>query len=742
MSFTSPSSSLHDPPTACRPPHTLQNIPPELCRMIVRSLSARDIISLRLVSKAFHEYFTDDDFCHFALKLYYPTFGLGKDELTRKDFDALHFRMQRWKEGRPTELDVIDDVAEGSTGFYGFIVDTDAGLLAYQRSRGVVVIRDLKRTETGPVDTVINLHTELGECIMHHSSKYKDGESIRMRMNRGMLLVVGEAHTHQVDEEQAPTPETERSTAGGIISLSSWWNWALGVPSGSASGNAGGLAPRRFYQQPHTICAVFSTRSEDRGKLLHTWVEKDSFMSEAALNEFYAITEFDIIEQRLDGYIFPTKSSDVPHQTNETHDGYHFTLRKKAQYPPLSTFSIAPDTRGKVFYLGFIPPTPDRRPVVEVHSVPQYNPADGTWTPGTIIKRVSLRGLGRNAGSLNERLLNSSYWISFDDGTTIDKLKYPRHEPFQKFPRDPDEDVVRLRLRGDFVIQGVTLLSETVNAISWDITARPSPRPPAPIDQWRAGKLWADEESIEEGTSPYVDSNGVVDLEEVYPTPTYFTRVRDRQQLLQRLQPFPDDVDLDQLEHEQEMIHSFPCIWVKDDKGKNRTLCVMYSIRTTILPSDPGPATGFRVDGARNPEYRIEYPPIPGVQDHEFIPPGILWRAAHRVSLETGKIINVLRRSNYIGRKPRQIRFMGKVWEEKARVDDYYTIDSVTGETRISSLQRELPLPGFDDGRYRVLTWIDAGERKYMVYGKEAERRNVDLGEEKVGDKIVVVRFD
>lgn len=71
----------------------------------------------------------------------------------------------------------------------------------------------------GP-DIFIDLEGELGECIMKRSESIflRDGESIRMAMNRGMLLVVGEAHIH-------PVPHEHHLQGGkGLGILSTLWN--------------------------------------------------------------------------------------------------------------------------------------------------------------------------------------------------------------------------------------------------------------------------------------------------------------------------------------------------------------------------------------------------------------------------------------------------------------------------------------------------------------------------------------
>lgn len=72
----------------------------------------------------------------------------------------------------------------------------------------------------GP-DIFIDLEDELGECIMKRSESIflRDGESIRMAMNRGMLLVVGEAHIHPVLQEH------NLQGGRGLGILSTLWNW-------------------------------------------------------------------------------------------------------------------------------------------------------------------------------------------------------------------------------------------------------------------------------------------------------------------------------------------------------------------------------------------------------------------------------------------------------------------------------------------------------------------------------------
>lgn len=103
--------------------------------MVLESLSSSDLTALRLVSRSYYNYFTGEDLCSFAQKLYFPLSSEArKVKRTRKDFDASYLRSQRWKHGRPSHVEVIDEVAAGLTSASnGFLVDPEAGLLAYQQ---------------------------------------------------------------------------------------------------------------------------------------------------------------------------------------------------------------------------------------------------------------------------------------------------------------------------------------------------------------------------------------------------------------------------------------------------------------------------------------------------------------------------------------------------------------------------------------------------------------------------------
>lgn len=525
------------------------------------------------------------------------------------------------------------------------------------------------------------------------------------------------------------------------------------------------------------MCAVFSTKPHNRGKLLWTWFERDSFIMETALNEFYAITEFDLVEQRLEGYIFPkTKKAKTANKrfsltykepVDPLHEGHHFTIKKKALYPALSTFAIAPDTCGKVFYLGFLPPSTDRRPVVEIHALPQFNPVDNTWGECTVVKRVTLRSLGSHARGMNGSILNSSFWIDFDVGTTIKNLKHPKIEPSGRFARDPDEDVVRIRMKGDLFIPSITSEAEQVNMVTWDITARPSPHLPSNIAEWRQGREWAvspENPDYLNDASLYKNAQGRIDFEEVYPSPTYNVKIRNREKFLADLEVLPDGVDLDRLEGGNESGLYPPYFWIKDQDKKNKTVHAIYSIMSTdTLILDPeNPDEGCGSMTPLPPHNAIAYPHDPGRDDKAFIPAGRLMRPKFKVFLETGRKVVVHDIARRIDPSPskRKSKLFGKFWEEHhvnhvattglvvdvgegTTIAAATTVAAATSATATGPNLVELPFPGFDDARDRVLTRMDKLDKRYWVYGKEAEvRRKGEVLEERVGDKIVIVRFD
>lgn len=479
---------------------------------------------------------------------------------------------------------------------------------------------------------------------------------------------------------------------------------------------------------------------------------------ETALNEFYAITEFDLVEQRLEGCIYPTikppkqldKHKNIIYNREPQvgkHEGHYFTIKKKALYPALSTFTVSPDTRGKVFYLGFLPPSADRRPVVEVHSVPQFNPVDSTWSECTVIKRVTLRSLGRHAGGMNGSILNSSFWIDFDVGTTVKNLKGPKIEPSGDFARDPDEDIVRIRMKGDLFIPSITTEDEQLIMATWDITARPSPLLPSTITEWRQGQEWAlgsNDEVDLSSVSLYQNTQGRVDLEDVYPSPTYYSKLRGREELLAGLEPISDEVDLDRLEAQNGAGIFPPVFWAKDSAKKNKTACAVYGVMDpdTVILDPEHDSDGRGLMSPLPPHDAVVYPMDPGRNDREFVPAGRLMRAKYMVAIDTGRKVVVPDITKNPDQPKKRSRFWGKFWGGNHAGGNMDARDGANTRPRTKIV--DIPLPGFDDARDRVITHMDAIDKKYWVYGKEGTdvHRNADGQEEKFGDKIVVVRFD
>lgn len=647
-------------------------------------------MTLRLVSKGFLDYFTRDHICRYAHKIYFskssevtrdttapyqglPSRSLGGDMTTRTDFDNAYIRQRNWTKGVPTDVDIIDPVADGSVGCWSsIIVNPPEGLIIYQRSRGILVIRDINGH--GPKsETVLDLQAILGDCITTSPRHpvLRDGQSIRLRLNRGRLFVAGEAHEHH---PVTPDPLPPTAASG----QHRWASWIWGPWAQNSSQPQSEMPPlrQRLPQSTHTQCAVFSVRQEDRGRLIAKWFETDNFLTIAALNEYYCISEFHLMEQRLDGVIYPPE--DATDDGTPPYEPYHrFSVRKKTEYPSLSTFDIAPDTKGKVFYLGFLPP-PDRRPVVEVISIPTKK-EDGTWTPPTVIKRVVLRTLAKHVESLGAALLRS-YWIDFDDGVEVTKAHQKEGKNWEL-----GEDIVRLRLRGDFVIDGSTPLDECVKLVSWYITARPSPRQPSTIQEWRNQVYWKDEWLNDPNctVSPWADDTGHVDLEECYPTPTYYTMAYNSERISQ-LPLLPNDIDIDRA-----VLYPFPSqYWCKDDQN-------IHTLVSSVLCAEGDSKSSSDGVYPAGPGDTLEYPPIPGRDDHHFVPPGKHLYATYRVTLATSRGIKSRRiQERALSDYKRTANYLDgagtisdKVW---ANYEAVTTTDDLTGNDLLDRLQTDI----------------------------------------------------
>jgi len=769
---------------------SLISLPPEIIGIIVDYLTAYDFMTLRLVSKTFLDYFTRDDICRYAHKVYfsnssevtrnvglpYPGFQPrvfieGGDSRTTADFDNSYVRNQKWKAGQPTDVEIIDPVADGSVGGSSSImVEPQEGLVVYQKSRGILCIRDISKQEPEAVTTV-DLKVVLGDCIVTSSPNLtlRDGQRIRMRLNRGRLFLAGEAHEHHpLTPEMAPTTEPNEPNG-----QNRWgWLWYAFIRRAWVGGkNRANLRFRpwtpsdlppelstirqKVPQSTHTQCAVFSVRPGDRGRLIAKWYETDNFLTVAALNEHYCISEFHLMEQRLEGVVYRTEESTGGTAPNHE-PAHHFSVRKKTEYPPLSTFDIAADTKGKVFYLGFLPP-PDRRPVVEVISIPMKT-QDGTWTEPTVLKRVVLRTLAKHIESVGAALLRS-YWIDFDDGIEVSKDMCAQREGKNW---KPGEDIVRLRLRGDFIIKGTTPQDECVKLVSWYITARPSPGKPPTIQEWRSQR----QEPLNNEVSLWADTTGHVDLEECYPTPTYYTMSYKREGI-RALPRFPKDLDIDRA-----VLYPFPSqYWHKNELSRDTMVSSVFCVEG-MRDSMGG------INYSEAPFDILEYPLVPGRDDHDFVPPGRHLHAAYRAVLETDRLVTSKRIRDralaaYKMAKERRAclegleRISDRVWEDyKAAATGDFDFEHgpqrpqdirdkvVQAEEEEEEARRAsrcasvyLPPPGGDYvGLRGVFDW---NNRRFLVYGKSGYHRQFGLKEDtddgdifESVERIVIVRYD
>ncbi|KAF8420815.1 hypothetical protein EV426DRAFT_231488 [Tirmania nivea] len=743
---------------------SLINLPPEITCIIVDYLTAYDFITLRLVSKTFLDYFTKDDICRYAHKVYfsnssevtgklglpYPGFQPrpfieGGDYRMAADFDNSYVRNLKWKTGQPTDVEIIDPVADGSVGCLSSImVEPREELIVYQKSCGILCIRDINKQEPEAV-TTLDLKLVLGDCIVTSSPNLtlQDGQRIRMRLNRGRLFLAGEAHDHHpLIPEVTPISEPNKPNRWGWL-----WPWTSSDLPPEIS-----TMRQRVPYSTHTQCAVLSVRPEDRGRLIAKWYEVDNFLTIAALNEHYCISEFHLIEQRLEGVIYRTEESTTPNYE----PAHHFSVRKKTEYPPLSTFDIAADTKGKVFYLGFLPP-PDRRPVVEVISIPKKT-QDDTWTEPTVLKRVVLRTLAKHLESSGAALLRS-YWIDFDDGIEVSKDMCAKKEGKNW---KLGEDIVRLRLRGDFIIRGTTPQDECVKLVSWYITARPSPGKPPTIQEWRSQR----HEPLNNEVSLWTDATGHVDLEECYPIPTYYTMAYNREGI-RALPLLPKDLDID-----REVLYPFPWqYWHKNAFSRD-------TIVSSVFCAEGMQDSTENLNYTEAPSNILEYPQVPGRDDHDFVPPGRHLYAVYRAVLETDRPVTSKRirgralAAYKIAKKKGTCldgleRISDRVWEDykaaAARDLDFERGPQRPKNIRDKAAQAEeeeeearsasqgasvhLPPPGGDYGGLRSV--FDWNNRRCLVYGKSGYHRRFGLREdiddgdvEKSTERIVIVRYD
>src|SRR5690606_10484178 len=109
----------------------------------------------------------------------------------------------RWRNSSPTDLHIIEDIAEGTaTTLNGILVDEDEGILVYKRDYGEIIIRDLNKPlrkdcqeETKIILTQVD---GLSHCILSFDRRNTvcEIEALQMRISNGCLLLIGDKHTH------------------------------------------------------------------------------------------------------------------------------------------------------------------------------------------------------------------------------------------------------------------------------------------------------------------------------------------------------------------------------------------------------------------------------------------------------------------------------------------------------------------------------------------------------------------
>ncbi|RPA75033.1 hypothetical protein BJ508DRAFT_380275 [Ascobolus immersus RN42] len=632
--------------------------PQELIDQILADLTIRDFLGLRLVCLDYYRYFTHPGIVAYAHCLYFPRSSAllgggsnaqyrshvmlecGTPELTAADFEAAHRRARRWQKGTPTSVQFFDDVVKGSVvnSPNAIIVSEAEGLLIYQRSVGVLVVVDLNgHLRSGfPREQVVDLRALLGPCILQTSEKRshaQPSQQIQMRLNKGTLLVIGERHQHEL---------------GGTLQRSSILKSRLFHPFTSEQAHC----PDIRQSTQHTLCAVISLRPQDRGQVIHAWFDPDPFILATSHNQFYSLIEFDMLNNRIKGLVFPEKtarkrSSYLRGSTSPPGLGARFEILKRREYPTASVFNIAADDAGQHFFVGYA----DRGtniPVIEVHTVPKLQ-SDGSYSSSTIIKRVrllhgmmtSLPGINRHRTSFKFRFENiidptEGAWEHVrgyeEDGDGLPGIKHlhlpkptPEDRKYEKIkvvmsgafsPDDPNREVIGIE-PGHFV-----------DSLSWEVNTKPSPRKPSTaLDYNRSGGQHgvADEEFDSDGnliaSCCFLDKEGNYNSAEAYPTPTvYLLPNLIKNIALHSLYPPGPRPGLQRQLARGELIEYPQPLW-RFDSPQRASLCTIFL--TPIRPST--------LDTSR------PYPPIPGKDDSTFIPPTTLLLATNLHAFTTGQ---------------------------------------------------------------------------------------------------------
>jgi len=356
---------------------------------------------------------------------------------------------------------------------------------------------------------------------------------------------------------------------------------------------------------PHSQCASFSLKRQDRGRLIASWHEQDGFNEKTALNEYYVVSQFHPTENRIHGYIFARGGAPR-----------HRFLTRELILQQMGV-SLAADTQGKVYFVAFMSPNFTRFPVVEIRAIPVLDFATGTWSEPNVLKRVVLRCLGvapPNNPITNVHSFVKNNRLIFDAATMAGLEGCNAREV--KGSRGVGEEMIRLRFLRRTRIAGIEY-----DMVSWDITSRPSPLTPSIGTLFSQGVPWAPNQAVDEDGSPYAAEDGEVDLGEVYPKPSYYNFPVSRTSVYRSA----STMDVDRYEGRGELIRRMPASLVAGDDYDY--FSVFYADKSTLLVRQLPDNLEAGDLLPHTPLATHPYPVIPGVDDADFVPLGEYFEA-------------------------------------------------------------------------------------------------------------------
>jgi hypothetical protein len=346
-----------------------------------------------------------------------------------------------------------------------------------------------------------------------------------------------------------------------------------------------------------------------------------------ALNKFYVISATHGWSTRLNGFLFPTSA----------HPGIRFVLCLNLNLLQNSTghFKIAPDTKGKCFFVYYsetlsideITGHREEVPVVEVFSVPQFNPITGEWSGVQVLKRVQLRSI------LNHTRIHFAEF-DFEECFDFDPEERDWHGiPGMKKKRVGEFDVVRVRY-WDPALSACPDSAVLIRSVTWDISSKPWP-----LQQSLHGQKRLSGGDLKYGSSSYGSIKNAIDFDDIYPPPTYYYFGNEQMPTLRWLSN-PGVIDLEREEYEgniavtdvpEKLFDTGSNAWyLYDTYSSNQN----YINASVFLRSEDGIiklVPPGKLDD--NP-----YPKNPGTGDADFVPNGtfygspryvISWKVTH-----------------------------------------------------------------------------------------------------------------